>query len=376
MDFKISQKCSVMKLFFISLVLLVPSIFVASAQSLYYDIDFDNFFQNREYNKIDFLSERSATEFAARFSPSLELHFKENHSFNLGADLIALFTAPDKVLFDYADLVLYYGFDNEHWSASAGIFPRSRMAIDSYSHAFFTDDYLFFNNMVSGIMGQYRRSESFVEFVVDWESQPTETTREVFRLLSAGRIQWEHFAVGYNFSLTHFAGQEAEWMDQVVDNMLINPAVEYRIQGAFDFRARVGYLQSLQRDRSYGNEWLTPYMGEFGLRLSRWGVVLDNTIYLGENIEPLYDGQVAPDGTIITYGNQLYRGDECFRTEGGYYDRASIGYERSFLKGMLEVGAHFITHFVAEGIASEQLVRLKLHLNKPFKKRKDKQCEP
>lgn len=351
---------------------ILTSASIASAQNLYYNIDFETFGQNREYNKIEFLKDRSATEFAACLAPSIGLNFEKNHSLNLGLNAISLFTNTDEPIIEDLDMILYYGFDNEHWSASAGIFPRSRMAIESYSNAFFRDDYLFFNNMVSGVMGQYRCNNSFAEFIIDYESQPSTTAREVFRMLSAGAKYWSNFMIGYNFSLTHYAGQEAEWMQQVVDNLLINPTIGYSTNTKLKFKARLGYLQSLQRDRTYGNKWLTPGMGEFGLQLSYCGIFAKNSIYIGENIEPLYNGHIAPDNTPIYYGDALYTGDECFRTEGGYYNKSSIGYNRTLLDGKLELKLEFITHFIKEGIASEQLISVKLNLMDMFKKSKNK----
>ena len=355
---------------FIFIITITVSISVASAQSLYYNIEFETFLQNREYNNIEFLKGRSGTDAAARLTPSLGLKFEKNHSLNLGINAISLFTNTKEPIIKDIDMVLYYGFDNEHWSASAGLFPRSRMAIESYSNAFFRDDYLFFNNMIGGIMWQYKCGNSFAEFIIDWESQPTTTTREIFRMLSAGRKHWSNFMIGYNFSLTHYAGQEAQWLKQVVDNMLVNPSIGYSTNTKLKFKTSLGYLQSLQRDRGFENKWLAPGMGELRLQLSYCGIFVKNNTYIGKNIEPLYNGNIAPDNTIIYYGDALYTGDECFRTEGGYYNRLSFGYIKTLLKGKLDLKAEFTTHFIEEGIASEQLISVRLNLMDTFKHKK------
>lgn len=335
----------------------------AEAQELRYDVDFEGYFDNREYSVMKGSEGRSGTDFAVRLLPKVGLEFAENSTLYLGVDLVELMGgASTSSLFNSVSPIIYYGYDSELWSTSIGAFERGRMREESYSTAFFSDDYLFYDNTIEGVMGRYSVGDSFVEFVCDWEGQKSTTTREKFRLLSAGRYDCGRLFVGYNLSVTHFAGQEAEHFDNVVDNCLVNPAVGARWQGRWGVETRLSYLQSLQRDRSYENVWLTPAMGEAALKISHRGFSLDERIYIGDNLMPLYGGHMLDDGTYVEYGEQLYTGDPFFATEGGYYNRAALSYKRSLFGDMLAIGAEFVTHITSGGFGTEQLLKVNLKL--------------
>ncbi|MFI3269877.1 MAG: hypothetical protein SNJ09_07265 [Rikenellaceae bacterium] len=338
----------------LALVICVPT--ASFSQNLIYDIEFDTYFDNREYAQTDDFGYRSGTDFAVSLAPTLGLQFDEDNTLYFGLQSFAPFEEVDNRLFDTIETILYYAYNGTQWSAAAGIFPRSRMAIGSYSTAFFADDYLFYDRLVSGVMGQYRVDDSFVEMVCDWESQPSETSRERFRLLSAGRRYWSRLYAGYNLSVTHFAGQQLEGFNNVVDNLLLNPRVGARWSGVYDVDLSIGYLQSMQRDRSYGNEWLAPYMGELSLSVSRWGVTFTEQAYFGDDLSPLYDGHILADGTVVEYGAKLYTGDPFFRTTSGFYNRAAVGYSRTFFDGQLALRAQFVTHADGSGLGTEQIL--------------------
>ncbi len=343
------------------------------AQDLVYNIEFDTYFDNREYSSTESLKFRSGTDFAVSLAPSLGLQFDSDNTLYFGVQTFAPFTEVDSKLFEDLEAILYYAYDGDRWSAAAGIFPRSRMAIDSYSTAFFSEDYLFSDRLISGVMGQYRVGDSFAEFVCDWESQPSETSRERFRLLSAARRYWSNLYAGYNLSITHFAGQDLVGFTNVVDNILVSPCVGFKLSGAFDVDFSVAYLQSLQRDRGYGNEWLSPAMGEVSLSVSRWGFSISEQLYMGDDLYPLYDGHVLSDGTVVDYGSTLYTGDPYFRTSGGIYNRAALGYSRSFFDDKLALRVQFITHADGTGLGTEQLLDVAVKIGgKLYSQNKDK----
>lgn len=335
------------------------------AEEVRLDVDFESYFDNREYSGIEGMNPRSGTDFAARLTPKLGWEFDEGSTLYIGVDAIQPFGGVVEDPYESLSPLLYYAYESAKWSVAMGIFERSRISMEGYSTAFFADDYLLYDNSISGVMARLMSDESYVEFVCDWESQPSATQRERFRLLSSGRRQWSKLYLGYNLSITHFAGQDAQWLGNVVDNILVNPCVGLRFEGmGFDVDAKLTYLQSLQRDRSYEDEWLTPGMGEFALKISKWGLTLDERCYIGGDLMPLYDGHIAEDGTVIEYGSTLYTGDPLFMTDGGFYNRASLGYQRSLCGDRLNIRAEFITHATEAGFGTQQQLSLSVKLDK------------
>lgn len=331
-----------------------------SAQTIGYDIEFESTFDNREFSAVEALYDRSRTDFVVSLTPTVYFRLAEGHSLNLGAD----FTHPIGGV--AADLsvggIIYYGYDSSKWSVSMGIIDRSRMMIDSYSTAFFAKDYLLYDRIVGGVMGRLMSGESFVEFVCDWEGQPSETQREKFSLMSAARKYWNTLYIGYNLSITHFAGMEQEGFGNVVDNVLLNPRVGAMVEvGEVDMDLGVGYLQSLQRDRSYGNVWCAPSMVELSAKIEYRGFSLEEAIYIGDNLMPLYGGHTLDDGRVMEYGEKLYAGDPTFTAEGGFYNRAELRYDRGFCDNMINLGVAFVTHATKEGLSTEQMLELSVN---------------
>ncbi len=334
-----------------------------SAQELTYEVGFETLFDNREYSETGSARSVSGSDFSARISPELGLTFAPGNAIKLGLEATEPFGVEADGIFEQTKLLLYYAYDSPMWSATAGLFQRDRMSMDSYSTAFFSEDYLMCDNIVSGIMGRYGNQDSFVEFVCDWEGQPTIDTREMFRLLSAAQYSFSKFYVGYNLSVTHFAGQaDGGEFGNVVDNNLLNPMVGFKAKGLYDFDIKLSLLQSLQRDRSYENEWLSPRMGEVAMKISRWGFTLDERFYYGDALFPLYGGHTLDDGTYMEYGSQLYTGDIFFNTTGGFYNRAALCYDKSFFNDQLMLKVHFVTHCDSGGLGTEQIVELKVKL--------------
>ncbi len=358
--------------------LLAIGSFAASAQTLdsseelSFDLAFESYFNNREYATV---GGESGSDFAARLTPTLGWRFSSSESLNVGLDWVVPFgevgSAEDNGIKSqpyYYDVkpLLYYTVAGDRWSVSAGLFPRSMMAVEGYSEPFFADDFLFYNNVMTGVLLSYHSGEgSLFELACDWTGQPSTVTRECFVIYSAGRMQRGGLGAGYNLAVTHFAGAVDAVMNNVVDNVLAAPYLEYGdTYGDWGVKFRVAYLQSLQQDRAFEEGWQSPSMWEMGFSLSRWGVTLEERLYLGDNLQPLYGGQVASDGTIIEYGNALYNGAQDFRTNTGYYNRAALRYDRSFSGDRVRLSGQFVTHVTGDGMATQQILKLTVKLGR------------
>lgn len=321
-----------------------------SAQELVFDGKISTHFDNTEYTGSDCGSSR--TIFAVKVEPSLKYVWNRKHAVVLGTELLKDF-GSDKFI-DEAKLIAYYRFRNEKFGAEAGIFERSHL-IGRYSRAFFSDSTLIYNSLVQGIAMRYHKGggKAFAELAVDWEGLYSHETREKFRILvAAGGKFAKIFDAGVSMSIQHYANK-AIFEGNVVDNVLINPYIGVRFDAFFAFDMRLGYLQGMQRDRMLGEGWKIPMGGEFNFRMSKWGVFIDNNLYFGKNLMPLYHN-VGKDG--LAYGSDLYTGDPFYGTKHHIYNRTGIGYERSFVKDRVSVRAEMVLQYNGLKMYYQQLI--------------------
>jgi len=99
--------------------------------------------------------------------------------------------------------------------------------------------------------------------------------------------------------------------------------------------------------------------GELFFRMSRWGVFISNNIYVGKNLQPLYNS-VGKEGTI--YGADLYASDPFYGTTTGIYNRTGIGYERNFWKERIKVKAEFALKTDGKRLYNQQIISLAVNL--------------
>lgn len=334
------------------------------AQQLIVGADFATRFDNREYANNDF--NESQTLFSARLTPRIGVEWMEKNRLIAGVDLLQNF-GQDTEFLSKARPVVYYQFTTPNVQANAGIFDRKELMGD-YSRAFFSDSTAFYHNRLSGFLGHYRstrRENTYVELAVDWEGMYSYDSREMFRILSAGRYTTGGgFYFGYAFSMFHFAGQKGN--ENVTDNLLVNPYVGWGFRAFFDFDIKGGLLVAPQRGRSVDHLWRKPYGGQLDIVITRWGVKLENNLYLGKNLQPLRN-YIANPATGITYGaDGLYAGESFYATTKHIYNRTFVGFDRRFFQGTMGVEAGMIFHYDGTGLGTQQVVKLSVDIEKLF----------
>ncbi len=339
-----------------------------SAQNLIVGADFATRFDNREYANNDF--NESQTLFSARFTPRIGVEWMEKNRLIFGVDLLQNFGqhngAREPFLSDVKPLI-YYQFNSKNVQANAGIFDRKELLGD-YSRAFFSDSTAFYHNRLSGFLGHYKSTErenTYVEMAIDWEGMYSEQSREMFRIISAGRYTLERgFYFGYAFSMFHFAGSKLN--ENVTDNLLVNPYAGWGFNAFFDFDIKAGFLFAPQRGRSVDHNWKKPCGAQIDFVLTKWGVKLENNLYLGENLQPLAQHRGGED-IPITYGQDgLYAGEPFYATTEHIYNRTWVGYDRRFFKGTLAVEAGMVFHYDGTGMGTQQVVKLSVDIQKLF----------
>ena len=325
--------------------------------------DFDVYFDNREYTPMQ-LGE-SQTLFSARLSPFVGIGWGEQgrNRLMVKMDFRSDF-GDDSKLFANIRPQLYYRFANRKVSAYAGIFSRDEM-IGDYSELFISDSMRFYDNRVQGFMGQYRGKRGYVELSVDWCGMYSKVSREKFRVMSAGRYWFDsarRFYGGYAFSMLHFAGSE-EIHNNVTDNLLLDPYVGARFRAWADFDVKLHYIVSFQHDRANESTFRRPMGGMFQLRMAKWGVFVDEQLYVGQNQQPFYAtyrNEQFPNG----YGAELYAGEPFFGTTEKIYNNLKIGYDRWFFRNTVGVKCFMSFRYDGTGWGNSQLVMLSLRLLK------------
>ncbi len=318
--------------------------------ALFFDGELSTHFDNAEYDGNDVGYSR--TIFAVRLIPALGYRWGKDgcHAVVAGAELLKDFGSVRTI--DDAKLVAYYRYKDQNWGAYAGIFGRDEL-VGRYSRAFYSDSTRIYNALVQGVAGHYRSEKMFAELAVDWHGLYSPEVREKFRVLtSVGGKFAKWFDAGVTLSLTHYANKST-FRGNVVDNALGNAWIGAQFKAFFDFDVRLGYLQALQRDRKVSDSWLAPKGGELYVRLSKWGAFIDNNLYVGENLMPLYE-VCGNDG--LNYADDLYAGDITYSPPRKFCNRTGLGYERTFCKESLSVKAEVALIYMGGKVSNQQLV--------------------
>ncbi len=319
-----------------------------SAQELFFEGELSTHFDNTEYTGSGIGDSR--TVFAVRLTPTLGYRFDSNHSVVVGANLLKDFGSHNVI--DDTMLVAYYQFQNSRFGANAGIFQRNKL-IGHYSRAFFSDAYLIYHPLVQGVAGRYTGAKGFAELAVDWDGIYSPEVREKFRVLLAGGGTFAEIGyAGASFSMQHFANKST-FYGNVVDNLILNPYVGVKFNAFFDFDIRLGGLITAQRDRKTEEGWELPAGGELYFKMTRWGVYIDNNLYVGNSLTPYYH-TIGKDGE--PYADNLYTLDPFYGTQHKIYNRTGIGYSRSFASDRVSVKAEMALQYDGKKMYCQQLV--------------------
>lgn len=327
--------------------------------------DFDTYFDNREYTGSEI--GKSGTLFSSRFTPTLGVEWDKHNRLVFAVDMWSNF-GDDTKFIAKARPQVYYEFQSDKVTAAAGIFSRDKLMGD-YTELILSDSVRFYENRVQGLMGQYRGNRGFVELSVDWYGMYSEASREKFRILSAGRYYFDNyyrrFYGGYAMQIGHYAGSESI-QNCVVDNLIVMPHVGARFNAYFDFDVSLHYVQTMQRDRANEDKMRTPKGVMLKAKMEKWGLYLDEQLYVGDNQQPYYStfrSEQFPFG----YGGDLYAGERFFGTDDGVYSNTKIGYSKSFFSNTVSVNAYFALQYDGKMLGNKQVVQLSVRLLKDIR---------
>lgn len=296
------------------LLCLLPSfcpLAVAQSHPFTYRVELLSYFDNREYD-ADF--QRSQTLFATRLSPEFGLKFQDSHQQWHRLMLGAHYTKSMGRMFEPRDVVptLYYCYQkpDNSFNFYLGTIPYHYLSRDLPAYVLY-DSIAYVHPNIQGSLIQFQNDKAFLDIVCDWRSMQGENQREAFRLLINGLYDWGLFHAGALVQMNHLASKKFQ-KNGVCDDAYINPQVGIRLPLLDDFRITAGYVWSYQWDRIRAQEPTLSHSLLFDLQ-ARWKRIgLNNLLYLGQNLQPLYPHN----------GNKLYLGDPFFQSS--CYNRCDV----------------------------------------------------
>jgi hypothetical protein len=325
-------------------------------QKFLWDVNYRMNFDNREYSTMQ-TTNKSQTLFGAFLTPQIGFGIGD-HSVMFGGNLLRNFGQQQPKY--HGDLMLYYNYNSERFKANVGSFPSHKL-IGGYSTAFFSDDILYYDTSIEGIQLQYWGKRGFFELVLDWLSMKDGDAKEIFAIYSATRWNFDWFFLGYNADLGHYVGNGG--VVNVVDNYLVYPFIGLDLSKTINFEKaelKLGWMQSVQRDRYYVGDFVYPNGAMIELGLEKWNIGINNSFYYGDNLMPYY---YNTDYYGDQYGSWVYHGELFYHTDSKIYDKLEV-YWRPFKNDYFNLDITLRFHFDGVGnMGSQQLAKVSLNLN-------------
>lgn len=377
-----------------------------------YDIDFEFSFDNRESDAGGNAFLPSKTLFTARLTPSFGVDIRQSrrmdHRFMFGIEAAKnlgdnLPNADESIeswkLFK--EFTMYYRLRAQvgvtRFEGYAGIFPRYFTGTDlyrlksfpsgtytdftdyrPYGGAFLSEEKIFMDNNLDGMLLKAIRPRSYYEVGIDWMGLISDKRRERFECFSTGRsdvLEW--LRLGWTVSLYHYANSAA--VKGVVDNYLLEPFVQFRLERALGFEelaVRLSWLQRFNRDRRLDAGWDLTEGGLLTLDIRKWNLGIHNETYYGTGLMPYYfddDNGGSQYGSDLYFGNPFYRIQEDDETPWyrvGGYNRLMLYYQ-PYVSDLLDLRLAAIFHYSDSGTSGidfsfqgwQQMFTLIFHLD-------------
>lgn len=316
-----------------------------SKAEVVFGVDYLSFFDNREVKSP---YQRSQTIFGSRLGGEVGIQFGPNQIL-VGALGIKDFGEKDWVKEAFT---FYYHYESGHFSGAFGLFPRQRLKTE-LPDIFIYDSLRYYSPTINGALIQYTGHHGYAEFYCNWLSKQGHNKREVFELVSDGRLGMKNFYVGWNAQLLHYALPKNATTEHIYDKVMLNPHVGFETNkvGWLDaLSANMGAVISFNRDRT-DMKWKRPlgFMGEVKLR--KWRFELHDLLYKGERQFSDYE----------KHGVGLHRGDPYFRSR--MYNRTDLSFYL-LNKDYIQCRATASMHFTEGEIDNSQQIILHITLDK------------
>ena len=355
-----------------------------------YNAVFDFNFDNREFDPGKEELASSGTIFGARLTPSAGIEIKSGsstHRLMAGIDVMKDF-GRSPVLRDGApdndihlensrllrEVTMYYSVTSTigNWQLRgfAGILPRY-LTTGDYSKAFFSDSLVFYDNNLEGALIQATGKSTAIEVVFDWNGKYGIGRREQFSAFGHLTHSFARIMQGGLYAKYHHYANTATYGSVVGDAPLM-PLVQENfgtMAGIQELSAKIALycgLQNDRRDKENGNKGRTGT--ELTLKAMKWNIGIDNTLYIGQGLMPLYS---RIDDGGYRYGNSLYTGSPMYRLDASdeasrkwkTYNRLEVFYQ-PHIADFIDLRLSVIAHFPGSFAGTQQQLSLLFNLDR------------
>jgi len=356
--------------------------------SLYYNLTFENYFGNREYDAGDELFTQSQTLKSARITPQIGIQIDQNqrmqHRVVLGIDIMKNMgesptSSSEKSLQNwdlFREMTMFYNLNarvgKTRFESYVGSFPR-RYSGGEWSKAFISDSLKFYDNNLEGFLIKISRPRFYFETSLDWNGKYSYNRRESFvAAIEAKTLISKHFEAGIDISYHHLAGSEL--VKGVIDNGLAEPFIKYDFTDLVPLNrltAKLGYYQAFQNDRVRFHKYIFPAAGELTLDIMNWNVGIENNLYYGTNLMPYYNDKDVLGhtlGSTLYYGSPLYQNRvNSYWQKKAFYDRVEV-YYRPHISSFIDLNLSVVLDFNGEYSGSRQKFSVFFDLERLYSK--------
>ncbi|MDR3366176.1 MAG: hypothetical protein LBO71_04325 [Prevotellaceae bacterium] len=284
--------------------------------------------------------------------PEVGLRFDSIHRLCTGVGLLQQFGDVEKFP-SRVEYVAYYRYCAKPFELYAGVFPAQQLLAD-YPNALFYDSIVNLRLNSANIFWKIFGEQWHADIWLDWAGRQTATQREAFLVGVAGRYRIKSAYAALQSYMHHFAGAAGRSDQHIVDNGMARLCLGVATPVGLlldSLNANAGMLGAYSRERSVDPHYRFSggFFGE--VMLEKFGVGVKNTLYIGDNLMPLYAKYSA---------ERLYWGDPFYQNT--LYNRSDF-YVQLFDTHSVQAKFTWSMHAAAGILSHQQLFTLNVNFN-------------
>jgi hypothetical protein len=324
---------------------------VAYSQEFTWRTGLFSFFDNIEFGRSAFKVPQTMA--GIMVSPEAGLVWDSVNGISAGVNLMHEFGSSKAI--DRIYPTAYYTYSRGRVTFNMGAFPR-RLAEEEYPHLFFQDSISYYRPNINGISLKLGNYKNYINLWLDWTGRQSNTVREAFFVGFSGRYAYNILYVQHFDYMFHFAGRANPATEEALhDNLLFQTSAGVDLSGRSFFDRldiNAGWVMGMERARADNTGWvyMSGFITEARAEYKYFG--LYNSLFMGHGLMNFYGD----------HSNELYWGDPVYRA--GTYDRLDL-YIKFLKEKKVNIDLTWAFHFLEGRIYNEQLLKIRVNLNKP-----------